>query len=294
MAFAFLSQFMWGHVANTRHTQPAAVELSDTLRYIFLGHTYEWHAGGERVDPRIIDLQPKQYDRIWLGGDICSEAMLLETTLQHIDEVFDLTSPTTQYALGNHDIRNGNIQWYREYTGRKSYNHHSENGLVSVCLNSMLNPTQCQDLNRQFQMLRNICDTISVSQHLVVFHHLNLWSDIPDLPTPSSYSHHDAMYWQANCDSITTRYREVIYPMLKSVRERGINVYCILGDTGSGTYKGFHQENSDSIHFFASGINNSRYANDPDLYAQQPADSVLLFEHDLTNQKLNWEFIAVP
>ncbi|MBX2817760.1 MAG: hypothetical protein KTR24_17275 [Saprospiraceae bacterium] len=267
--------------------------VSDTLQYIFLGHTYEWHTGGNRIDPRIVALDPQQYDRIWLGGDICSEAMLYETTLQHIDEVFDLSKATTQYALGNHDIRNGNIQWYHQYTGRRSYNHHTEHGLVSVCLNSMLNTTLCQDLNLQYQMLKNICDTISHSKHLVVFHHLNLWADLPDLPPPSTYSHHDARYWTANCDSIKTHYRDVIYPMLKEVRARGIKVYCIVGDTGSGTYKGFHTENRDSIHFFASGVDNSRYADDPQAYGQQPADSVLIFKHDLGQQHLTWEFVPI-
>ncbi len=82
--------------------------------------------------------------------------------------------------------------------------------------------------------------------------------------------------------------------MLKEVRERGIEVYNILGDTGSGTYKGFYKENRDSIHFFASGVDNSRYADDPQLYAQQPADSVLIFQHDLTSQELTWQFVAVP
>lgn len=259
---------------------------SDTLCYLFAGHTYH----GLRVDPRLISLDKTKYSRIWLGGDICSEALLEKSTVQHIDNVFDLAKPTTQYALGNHDVRNGNMQWYKSFCERESFNYYSANGAVSVCLNSMLNPTLCEELNSQYRMLKTICDTISESKHLFVFHHAGLWDRVPDLPPSATYSHSNFIYWSANCDSATSYYENTIYPMLKEVRSRGIKVYCIIGDTGTGSLKGFHQETSDSIHFFASGLYNAKYLHNPILFQAQIPDSILVFKHDLINQQMEWQF----
>ena len=96
-------------------------KADDTLRYVFMGHTYKYNNPGPRyiVDPRIQDFDYTGYSRTWLGGDISSEATLNRGNFVYLDSVFDLMAPTTQYALGNHDIRNGNIQYYREATGRK-------------------------------------------------------------------------------------------------------------------------------------------------------------------------------
>ncbi|MBL4705614.1 MAG: hypothetical protein JKY54_13910, partial [Flavobacteriales bacterium] len=84
---------------------------ADTLYYLFMGHTYNAKPTGPRVDPRLVLLDKSGYSRLWLGGDICSEAFLEKSTVEHMDDVFDLGNPSTQYALGNHDVRNGNMQW---------------------------------------------------------------------------------------------------------------------------------------------------------------------------------------
>jgi len=182
------------------------------------------------------------------------------------------------------------MQWYRSYCERETYNSYSANGAVSVCLNSMLNPTLCEELNSQYEMLKTICDTITDSKHLFVFHHAGLWTRVPDLPPSSTYSHSNFIHWGANCDSADSYYENTIYEMLKDVRGRGINVYCILGDAGATNLKGFHQETSDSIHFFSSGIGNSKFTHDPALYQSKIPDSILVFRHDLINQQMDWEF----
>jgi len=92
-----------------------------TKQYLFTGHTYDWLSYGSRVDNRLIELDKSVFDRIWLGGDICSEAMLNYSTILHIDSLFEIGKPGNHYALGNHDTRNGNVDWYRELTGRETY-----------------------------------------------------------------------------------------------------------------------------------------------------------------------------
>lgn len=263
---------------------------NDTLEYIFLGHVYRYNYSnpGYRVDPRVEGINYINYDRVWLGGDVCSEAMLDRATIGYIDSVFDLGNPTTQYALGNHDIRNGNIQYYREYTGRKSYNVCSSNGAVSICINSQISPTQCEDLNNQFDLIKNVCDTIQESSFLFLLMHSCIFTGVPNIPSSNSFAHADFGRWNANCSGSSATFVSAIYPMLVQVRDRGIEVFCIMGDAGSND-KEYYMAASDSIHFFASGICNSKFE-DPIELAQQPKDKVLVFQHTLGNQEIKWEF----
>lgn len=279
----------WEKPARTMIPPPEEKDVDDTLRYLFLGHTYDWQSGNHRVDPRVQAIHFSNYARTWLGGDISSEAMLKRSIISHIDSVFDLSAPTTQYALGNHDIRNGNMQYYWETTGRKSYNMHSDNGVVSICLNSQLNPSLCEDLNDQFDLIKNVCDTIQSSKHLFLFMHSGIFGNVPNLPAPINYSHTNFSNWNANCSGPSATFASAIYPLLEQVKARGIIVYCIMGDTGA-VYKQFHAEPTDSIHFFANGINNSKFVNDPVVLAQQPKDRVLVFEHVLPTDEITWKF----
>ena len=256
----------------------------------FLGHTYRYHHGGPiyKVDQRVEAFNFSDYSRIWLGGDISSEAFLNRATLVYLDNIFDLDAPKTQYAIGNHDIRNGNIQYYHEFTGKKSYNVYSNNGVVSVCINSQLNPSNCEDLNQQFNLIKNVCDTIQESSHLVFIMHNCLFANVPGLPPVYTYAHSDFSKWNANCESSTQTFLTAIYPLLQNVKAKGIPVYCIMGDSGSGS-KQFHAEVEDSIHFFSNGIGNSKYT-DPTELAQQPKDRLLVFEHNTTTHEMNWFF----
>lgn len=272
----------------------AVFAKAQTDQYAFFGHCYQWHSNGGQIDYRVVALDKSPYERIWIGGDLCSEALLRRSHLYHIDSVMQIGRPQTQYALGNHDVRNGNLEWYREFTGREPYNVYSENGAVSVCINTQLNVSDCYHLNAQFQLISDVCDTISESSHLFLFGHSNLWYDVPGLPGPYKYAHTNFRYWMTNCDSANARFINTIYPKLQEVRERGIQVYCILGDSGDpgpnlkGT-KGFHQLNPDSIHFFASGINNSKYT-DPAQLDTMPKDKILIFEHNIPSQSMKWSF----
>lgn len=262
----------------------------DTLKYIFLGHTYRYNIQGIlcRVDPRVENLDFTQYSRIWLGGDISSESTLDWVTMIYLDSIFNLSSPSTQYSLGNHDIRNGNIQYYKKVTGRRSYNVYSNNGVVSICMNSQLNPSQCEDLNRQYQMIKNVCDTIQQSSHLFIIMHNCLFYGVPNIPHPNTFAHSNFGNWNANCFSSTETFTTAIYPLLEAVKAKGIVVNVIMGDTGTTT-KQYYQASTDSINFFANGIGNSKYLDSTEL-ALQPKDKVLVFKHAIATNDIKWEF----
>jgi hypothetical protein len=262
---------------------------SDTSKYIFLGHIYNYQSvNGYQVDSRIEALDYNPYQRIWLGGDVLSEATLDRENFIYLDGIFDLSDSSTQYALGNHDLRNGNIQYYREFTGRKSFNVFSKDGAVTICLNSQLNPSMCEDLNDQFDLIKNVCDTIQDASHLFLIMHNCLFGGVPNIPAPATFAHSDFTKWNANCESSSNTFASAIYPLLEQVKNKGISVYCIMGDTGDHSKK-FYSEATDSIHFFASGIVNSKYP-DSAVLATKPKDLVLVFEHVVPTQEMIWNF----
>lgn len=270
---------------------PDQTDGGDTLKYIFMGHGYDWQGGSAKVDPRLERLDYSPYHRIMLGGDMCSEAFARKSTLIYLDSVFDLDNPRTHYALGNHEARNESHEWFEEVTGHKTYATHSEFGLTVFTLNTTLNPGDCEELDAQFRMLKNICDTISVSSHLIIIQHHGVWKNVPGISTNQlTYSNWAYPYWDANCFEDSTLYYQSIYPMLVRVQQRGVQVISVLGDAGVRE-KGLVQMSTDSIYYISSGIDNSRYANDSLALDTVPKDKLLLFEHIPDEQKLWWRFV---
>lgn len=247
-------------------------------KYIFIGHCYQFDTPGDKVDYRLEELDFSSYDGIWLGGDVCSEAMLNYSTVAYIDGVFDIGNPETHWSLGNHDARNGNWEWYEEFTARKTYYCYNSNNITRIVMNSNLIPTNCEMLNEQFEIIMNVCDTINASNDLILLMHHGLWRDIPNLPSPGNYAQSDLVYWNANCDSVNTQFVDVIYPKLTEVKQRGINVTCILGDMGA-TLKSFDQYSLDSVRFMGCG-----------LHHNSPDDQVLVIERKLLDAHLKFQF----
>ena len=247
-------------------------------KFIFIGHCYQAHTAGDKVDYRLEEFDFSDFNGVWLGGDVCSEAMLNYSTVEYIDGIFDLGNADTHWALGNHDARNGNWEWCEEFTGRKTYYAYSDYGITRIVMNSNIISTNCEMLNDQYDMISEVCDTITKSTHLILLMHHGLWRDIPGLPQPSIYAQSDLVYWNANCDSVDTRFVDVIYPKLVEVRQRGIDVSCILGDMGA-TYKKLDMFSTDSVRFMGCG-----------LYLNEPEDNVLFVEQQTINTPLQFRF----
>lgn len=227
-----------------------AFAQADTIKYLLLGHTYEQE---NRVDHRIEKLAFEQYDGILLGGDLCSETMRDRSTLVYLDSLFDLDSPTTFWTLGNHDVRNFNADWYFEFTKKKSYHTTSLHDAVFMVLNTTLNLSNCEDLNEQFYLLEKICDTIQESKYLILFQHHNFWKGIPGISNVLNKAHANIENFKVNCDDFNASFFNAIYPKLKSVQNRGIQVICILGDASDSAAA----YSSDGILFIASGLRTS-------------------------------------
>ena len=259
----------------------------DTLKYIFLGHTYQFNTAGDKVDNRFKNIDLSAYDGVWLGGDVCSESLMLYSTLEYIDSVFNLKSPTTLWALGNHDTRNGNWIWLEELTGRKTYYTTNYKGITYIVLNTNLTPYDCEQLNDQYNMIVNVCDTIQKSSHLILLMHHGIWNGVPGLPSPAMYAQSNLIYYNFNCYSEESTFLNAVYPRLLEVKSRGVKVICIVGDMGA---KKIDMVSDDGIHFMGTGLNRSKYP-DPEERKQSPQDWAIIFKHVPKTGWLGWEFV---
>ena len=228
-----------------------------------------------------------RFDRIWLGGDICSEASLEYSTLAYIDNLFNVGKPGNHWALGNHDTRNGNLEWIKEFTRRPTYYAHNENGITTIVIDGTITPLDCENLNKQYKMIENVCDTITTGYLLFLVHH-GIYTDVPGIPNPNIYGHTHLKSWIANCYDDSAAYMDAIYPMLINVENKGVEVLHIMGDVGDNYFYGI---SDDGIEYFGSGINNSS-----NMLMGIPItspDFVLVFKHVISTNNLSWEFVEL-
>ena len=262
------------------NTQP------DTLKYLFMGHTYQFYTPGNKMDERIEKMDLSGYDGIWLGGDVCSESTLEYETIEYVNSLVNLRHPNTHWALGNHDARNGNWQWIEEFTGRKTYYTSHYKGITYMVLNTNITPYDCEQLNDQYNIITTLCDTIEKSSHLIFLVHHGIWNDVPGLPSPFTYAQSNLRFYSFTCNDKNATFVNDIYPRLVEVQKRGIQVISILGDMG---HKKVEFVSDDGLIFMGTGLNRSKYQ-DPEERANKPKDWILEFKHIPENRGLSWQF----
>ena len=156
-------------------------------------------------------------------------------------------------------------------------------------MNGTISPLDCENLNKQYKIIKDVCDTISSGYLIFLIHH-GITSNVPGVPIPSTYGHSNLKPWMANCYDDSASYADAIYPMLVDVEKRGVEVLHIMGDVGSGP-KSFYCVSDDGIEYFGSGINNS-YNINLGIPITAP-DLVLVFKHVLSTNELSWEFVEL-
>ena len=265
-----------------------ALGQKDTLSYVFIGHPYLW-GNSEKIDSRIEKMDTSEFDGIWLGGDVLSETGLYYSNFEYLDSLFNLSKPENHWTLGNHDTRNGNLEWYSEFTKRPTYYTYSVKGLTVIVMNGNISPLDCETLDKQYEMIKNVCDTISQG-YLIFLIHQGITIDVPGIPSPSSYGHTALKNWMAHCEDDSSTYTKAIYPTLVALEEKGIEVMHVMGDVGANK-KYFHGISDHGIDYFGSGINNS-YNLLKEIPITNP-DMVLIFKHIPKENKILWEFVEV-
>jgi len=276
-----------------------------TYKYFFAGHTYQWGAPNwGRMDYRLEKIPFKEYDELWLGGDLCENAPHHPNNIIYLDTLLDLGSEDTHWAIGNHDVkgRKADFSFIEEKTGRKTYYSKIENGICLMILNTTEfgypqyhhQPHECETLNGQWEMIKSVTDTLKDVSHLVILHHHALLTNKiaeDSIDVKSIFNFHDPTF-NIGCE-VRGTFEELVYPRLVEVQKRGIQIVLVGGDTGQQV-KEFEFQTKEGIFFLGSGINNS-YTNKgkaPDYFIFDP-DKVLIFSHQPENRQLTWEFVKL-
>ncbi|MDA3879059.1 MAG: hypothetical protein PF436_01605 [Prolixibacteraceae bacterium] len=140
------------------NTIDISAQTTDTLQYMFVGHTYQCHTVGDKVDKRLENMN--------------------------------------------------------------------------------LTPHHCEQLNDQYRIISETCDTITESSHLIILAHHGLWNDVPGINQKAFWrTNSNLVYYNFNCDTIGSTYINAVYPKLVDVKKRGIEVICIMGDLDAYTFE---------------------------------------------------------
>lgn len=258
--------------------------------FLFVGHAYDWSVlEGNRVDGRLEKLDKGIFDGFWLGGDACSNTSLNPKTFKYLNKLFDLDKPNSHFVLGNHDVRDNNLDSYYRVLGKPDFYTSSFRNLVVSVLNTNLNSSNCEQLNAQYRMLENVADTISSNSNYVILMHHQVFSDIKGLE--SFKSNGICKYYSMNCYNHDSYFKDTVYPLLVNLEKQDVEVTVVVGDTG--WHNGSAMDCDNGVTFIASGINNSYH-----LYKDFPLDKmrkdqVLIFDLSLLDNKLTWHFESI-
>jgi len=256
--------------------------------YIFMGHTY---ASNITIDERLESFDFTPYEQIWLGGDVCAETTKDFNTLIYLDGIFDLGNANTHWTLGNHDIRNGNIDWIVYVTKKKTFHVQYFNNITLLVLNTNLSYggiIDCENINAQFKLINEVCDTIQKSSHLIVLTHNVVWADIDDNMMVEEYANTVNSSTLFRC-SPDQNFKESVFPLFENVMRKEIQVIFIAGDFGQNATS-YEFITEIGMVFLGSGI-----ASDVPYNEQFPTwglpDKVLVLDHDTLNRDISWQFL---
>jgi len=264
--------------------------------YIFLGHIYNTE---NRIDPRLETIDYQTYKGVWLGGDLCSETTRERATLDYLDDIFDLANEDTHWAVGNHDVRNGNLEWIRETTNRDLFYTATKDGLTVAVLDTNVGhvvgrDAGCEDRLKQGEMLQTLVDTLSTSSHLILLMHWVVWGQVDGTIPCDDIANNCINGFQFLCGSGASRFPPFIYDQLVELEKRGIEVIVVSGDGGIFT-KSFEHQTPEGVDFLISGIFSTLDRNNPptSVEVNLNPDSVLIFNHNVEERQLDWEFVRL-
>ena len=245
------------------------------VQYLSIAHTRE--NTNPFMDSSAEQIDYSKYDMLWLGGDLAYLTSVDDVTMSHLDSILNFESSTTLWALGNHDY--SNLERIQNYTNKPPYYSTNRNGITFLVLDTQ--DSLSNIVGMQKELVEDVLDTIQNSSYLVVLHHKLIWMyGNPDLETQMSTIPNGDFGNYFHCINPNNFYDD-IYPKLVDVTKRGIEVICIAGDIG-GKAKQFEYITDDGIYFLASGID-----------AGKKGNLALVFNHDVSNKKLEWEFVSI-
>jgi len=257
---------------------------------IVLGHIYDWGIEGSRIDPRLAKKSFDNYEHVWLGGDLCAETTESNSILACLDEIFDLSNPNTLWAVGNHDIRNGNFHLIENRTLRPFYYRHDFDSLAVLVIHTMIEHQimrdRCEWRIAQTNFIHKELDDLILSEDektIIILGHNTVWSNSEDsLLEYETIGNAETSWVKFNCDT-DSYFRKEFYPKLLELESQGKQVICIAGDGGQYR-KTFYHQGPSGIEYYVTGINNSVLntgdANIINQFNTDP-DSVLILDYSV-------------
>lgn len=252
---------------------------SAPTHYLHIAHTRSYDGNKDQLMPTVKEIDFKAYEVLMLGGDLVFESTGTRATLDSLDSVFDLSNPGVLWTLGNHDYHY-HPEWIPAITQRPLTYHYQKNGIMFLVLDSQ--EAACNTQGQQAQLLERTIKKLDTGiSHLMILHHKLLWmKDEGLLETRINAVTNGGAGDCFHCIPPNDFY-ELVYPRLVEVQKNGVQVICIAGDIGAKVHT-FEHQTKEGIYFLASGLKDGSEEN-----------KVLLFEHDLEERILTWEFKAL-
>ncbi|MDB4091053.1 metallophosphoesterase [Crocinitomicaceae bacterium] len=242
------------------------------VTYLHVSHTRT--NANPNLDATIEGIDYSKYDVLMLGGDLANLTSLDTQTMDHANSIFDFSSQSTLWALGNHDYTDLNL--VESYTGRLPYYAYTKNGITFLVIDTQDDFSNISGNQKTF--VDQVLDTISQSSHLVLLHHKLIWmSGNPYLESQVPFISNAGIGTCFYCINPNNFY-STIYPKLVTLSNAGTKVICVGGDIGFNS-KEFEYLTPEGIHFLASGIGNGSSDNNG-----------LVFHHNVSMSNLTWEF----
>ena len=231
------------------------------------------------ISPQISNIDLKKYQVVMLGGDLADSTTKDVQAMEYLDSIFDFSNENTLWSVGNHDFA-GDTALIQEFTGREHYFARTKNGVCFLVLDTQMDSSNI--VKEQLDFVDSLLDTIQKSTHLIVLHHKLIWLyNNPTFNADSINKVSNAHLGNCNYCLNPNNFNKHIYPKLKKLQKKGIQVICIGGDVGKKV-KEFEHITADGVVFLGSGIEENDAKN-----------KVLIFNHDLNSKKLTWEFKLV-
>jgi len=245
--------------------------------YIHLAHTRQKDTISQKVHPRVEKMNFRKFDMILLGGDLTEESSKEMSTLDYLDNLFDLGNRNTLWAIGNHD--NECLECVKEYTKRDYSFYYKKDGILFVvlCADEKLD-WKNHFVGRHLALYNKALEQVdeSISHLVVMTHNLSWLVGNPDLKKHVGKKFYD---WSTNYRITASNWRKELQPQLLEVKKKGVEVICLAGDIGNNIDY-FEEIDRDGIVYLASGLSVTR-----------PASSkYLVFTHDKKNKTLTWKF----
>jgi hypothetical protein len=249
------------------------------LKFIFVPHPRSEDKIKQSVYAGIAKIDYTKYAVKMLGGDITYSTSKDKATLNYVDSLFDIGNPNTLWGFGNHDVESGNRALIKQYTGRDSYYAYTRNKVTFMVLDCELNANSFSSTyitGDQLQMVKNVCDTLTDSNFLVLLHSRYIWMINND-------------YFTDKLDSIaassksmdTTNFYSDIYPLLQKVKLRGIQIHVFGGDK---SFINVTYSKEDSITFHAARMSTT--------FADS-INNVIVIDYSEQNKTMSCEFVTL-